>query len=301
MAQALIEDWNGQDTSIAEIERELARLRGSVTNEGPESNMRTSVMTHCAWVPPEWLERAEATLEGMAERHPSRTMLLIPMPDEPNGLDAQVSVRCFDSGDRHICSEVIEIYLRGNRTLAPASIVLPLLISDLPVFCRWRGEPTFGEPAWEQMVGVVDRLIVNSSEWSRPRFAELATFFDLTAISDITWSQLHPWRVALARCWPQIQEQEIHIRGPLAEATLLHGWLTTRLNRGVAAIEEAGELSVRLGGEELQRPDLELLSPSDQLSAELDRLDRDRIYEEAVRAAGLARGLGFPQATQRPD
>jgi hypothetical protein len=301
MAPSLIEDWNGQDTSIAEIERELARLRSVVTSDGPESNMRTSVMTHCAWVPPEWLERAEATLEGMAERHPSRTMLLIPKPDEPNGLDADISVRCFDSGDRHICSEVIELYLRGNRALAPASIVLPLLISDLPVFCRWRGEPAFGEPAWEQLVGVVDRLIVNSSEWSRPRFAELATFFDLTAISDITWSQLHGWRVELARCWPQIQEQEIHIRGPLAEATLLHGWLTTRLNRAVAAIEEADELSVRLGGEELPPPDAESRSPSDLLSAELDRLDRDHVYEEAVRAAGLARGLSFPQAAQRPD
>jgi hypothetical protein len=301
MAQALIEDWNGQDTSIAEIERELARLRGSVTNDGPESNMRTSVMTHCAWVPPEWLERAEATLEGLAERHPSRTMLLIPQPDEPNGLDADVSVRCFDTGDRHICSEVIELYLRGNRTLAPASIVLPLLISDLPVFCRWRGEPAFGEPAWEQMVGVVDRLIVNTSEWSKPRFTELAMFFDLTAISDITWAQLHGWRLSLAGYWPQIMEQEIHIRGPLAEAMLLHGWLTSRLGRGVAAIEEADELSVKLGGEELMPPEREPLSASDLLSAELDRLDRDRIYEEAVRAAGLARGLGFPQATQRPD
>src|SRR5471032_2155869 len=102
MAPSLVEDWNGQDTSIAEIDRDLARLRSSVTNEGPESNMRTSVMTHCAWMPPEWLERAEATLDGMAERHPSRTMLLIPKPDEPNGLDSEVSVRCFYSGDRHI-------------------------------------------------------------------------------------------------------------------------------------------------------------------------------------------------------
>ncbi len=301
MAPSLVEGWKGQNTSIAEIERELARLRSAVTSDGPESNMRTSVMTHCAWVPPEWLETAEATLAGMAERHPSRTMLLIPKPDEPNGLDADVSVRCFDSGDRHISSEVIELYLRGNRALAPASIVLPLLISDLPVFCRWRGEPGFGEPAWEQLVAIVDRLIVNSSEWSKPRFPELALFFDLTAISDITWSQLQPWRVALARCWPAIQEQEIHIRGPLAEATLLHGWLTTRLNRAVAAIEEAGELSVRLGGEELPPPEADRRSASDLLSAELDRLDRDRIYEDAVRAAGLARGLGFPQPAQRPD
>jgi len=301
MAPTLVEDWNGQDTTVAEIERELARLRGSITGDGLETNMRTSVMTHCAWVPPEWLEKAEATLAGMAERHPSRTMLLIPKPDEPNGLDAEVSVRCFDAGERHICSEVIELSLRGNRTIAPASIVLPLLISDVPVFCRWRGEPGFGQPAWEQLVGVVDRLIVNSSEWSRPRFAELATFFDLTAISDITWSRLHSWRLALARCWPEIQEQEIDIRGPLADATLLHGWLTTRLGRAVAAIEEAGELSVRLGGEELPPPEVELLSPSDLLSAELDRLDRDRVYEDAVRGASLARGLGFPQPAQRQN
>ena len=48
---------------------------------------------------------------------------------------------------------MIELQLRGNRVAAPASIVLPLLISDLPVFCRWRGEPPFGEAPWEQLVG----------------------------------------------------------------------------------------------------------------------------------------------------
>jgi glucose-6-phosphate dehydrogenase assembly protein OpcA len=194
-------------------------------------------------------------------------------------------VRCFDAGERHICSEVIELQLRGNRTIAPASIVLPLLISDVPVFCRWRGEPEFGGPAWAQLVGVVDRLIVNSSEWEELQFGKLAESFDQTAISDIAWRRLHEWRVSLARFWPEIREQEIHIRGPLAEATLLHGWLVSRLDRPVATIELADELSVQLGGEELEPPEIEPLSPSDLLSAELDRLDRDRIYEQAVLAA----------------
>ena len=83
----------------------------------------------------------------MAERHPSRTLLLVPRPDdEPTGIDAELSIRCFPIGDRAVCGEVIELTLRGNRAAAPASIVLPLLISDLPVFCRWRGEPPFGSP-----------------------------------------------------------------------------------------------------------------------------------------------------------
>ena len=106
-------------------------------------------MTHIAWVPPEWPSAAEETLAGMAERHPSRTLLLVPHPDEPDGLDAELSLRCFPVGDRAVCGEVIELALRGDRASAPASIVLPLLISDLPVFCRWRGEPPFGtRPSW---------------------------------------------------------------------------------------------------------------------------------------------------------
>ena len=51
---------------------------------------------------------------------------------------------------------------------APASIVTPLLVTDLPVFLRWRGELPFGAPELEQMVGVCDRLVVDSREWKDP-------------------------------------------------------------------------------------------------------------------------------------
>ena len=36
-----------------------------------------------------------------------------------------------------------------------------------PVFLRWRGRPPFGRPQFEQLVGVADRLIVDSTEWDR--------------------------------------------------------------------------------------------------------------------------------------
>jgi len=281
---ALVEDWSGEDTSIAEIERELGRLREASTVTGG-ANMRTSVMTHCAWVPPRWLDAAEQTLAGLAERHPSRTLLLVPLPDEADGIDADVALRCFRAGDRHVCSEVIELRLRGNRVQAPASIVLPLLISDLPVFCRWRGEPPFGEAPWEQLVELADRVVVDSSEWDELRYDELSRAFDLAAVSDIAWARLLPWRAALAQRWPEIAEQEVRIAGPRAEAALLRGWLTARLNRTIRPVVEADELAVRLGGEELRPPTYDRPSPSDLLSDELDRFARDRIYEEAAAAA----------------
>jgi glucose-6-phosphate dehydrogenase assembly protein OpcA len=288
VAAPLIEEWTGENVTIAQIERELARLRDASTAEGATPNLRTSVMTHCAWVPPQWLDAAETTLAGMNERHPSRTLILVPKPAEPNGLDADLSLRCFPLGATQVCGEVIELHLRGNRTVAPASVVLPLLISDLPVFCRWRGEPPFGEPQWEQMVGVADRVIVDSSEWDELRYRELEWAFPVTAVSDIAWARTYEWRVELAGYWPAIREQEIRIRGPRAEATLLRAWLNARLGRAIRPIEPAGEIGMRLGGEELKPPRTPMPSPSDLLSAELDRFGRDRIYEEAVAAAAFA-------------
>ena len=61
-------------TSIREIERELSSLRVQPGAEAPYQ--RTSVMTHTAWVPEEWVEAAEDVLSGLAERHPSRTIVL---------------------------------------------------------------------------------------------------------------------------------------------------------------------------------------------------------------------------------
>src|ERR671936_1513647 len=124
------------------------------------------------------------------------------------------------------------------------------------------------------MTEVADRVIVDSSEWDELRYAELQRAFTVTAVSDIVWARTSEWRVELAGFWPAIREQEIRIRGPRAEATLLRAWLNARLDRAIRPIEPAGELAVRLGGEELRSPRAPTRSPSDLLSAELDRFGR---------------------------
>jgi hypothetical protein len=73
-------------SSVLEIERDLAELRDASTAPGQAPNQRTSVMTHLAWVPPNWEEAAERTLAGLAEQHPSRTILLFPRPKDDDAL-----------------------------------------------------------------------------------------------------------------------------------------------------------------------------------------------------------------------
>jgi len=284
------EDWTGEDVSIAQIERQLARLRSASAEDVALPTLRTSVMTHCAWVPPEWLDAAESTLAGMAERHPSRTVILVPKPDEHDGLDAVVSVRCFPFGDSQVCSEVVELVLRGNRASAPASLVLPLLISDLPVFCRWRGEPEWDGVEFPQLVDVADRLIVDSTEWDDlPRaYARLTSFFERTAVSDIAWARTQRWRALLASLWPDIaRAQSMRVHGTRAQGYLLAGWLRSRLGDDIALeIEQRERLEgIDLDGEPTPFPPGDPPHPSDVLSEELDQISRDRIYEEAVSAA----------------
>jgi glucose-6-phosphate dehydrogenase assembly protein OpcA len=276
-------------TTVAEIERELAELRVA---EEESPLLRTSVMTHLAWVPHGWIGAARATLAGLGERHPSRTVLLIPEPDKPDELEARVRVERFQLEESQICSEVIEIRLRGRRAQAPASVVTPLLVSDLPVFLRWRGPLPFGAGELEQLVDVTDRLIVDSAEWRdvRAGFAALPPYFERVAVSDIAWSRTLEWRRALAALWPGIALlDELRVRGPEAEALLLAGWLRSRLERAVELVHREAEalehVTVDGGRVEAERDER---TPSDLLSDELDRYERDPVYEQAVTHAGAA-------------
>jgi len=273
------------DTTLAAIERALIEER-------EVGAQRTSVMTHVVWAPPDWLKAAERTLAGLSERHPSRTVLLTPAPRRKDGLDAVVDVRKFtiEGSSRAIGSEVVELTLKGSRAKAPASIVTPLLITDLPVFCRWRGEPDWQAPELEQLVAVVDRFVVDSSEWEGlpEAYGQLCGLFDRVAVSDVAWARTEPWRARLAGLWPGIRRiGKLEVTGPRAEALLLTGWLRSRLRRKPELVHRPGKTLRRLvvDGVAVEAPAGDPATASELLSEQLDVFSRDPVYEAAVKAA----------------
>jgi glucose-6-phosphate dehydrogenase assembly protein OpcA len=283
------EEWSGEDVGVGDVVTALCGLRDESAHETEGPDMRTSVMTHLAWVPTEWEAAALDTLAGLEERHPSRGILLFPEPEAEDGIDARITVLAYPLREqrRHIAAEVIELRLRGRSCDAPASIVNPLLVPALPVFLRWRGRPQFGRQNVEQLVEVCDRLIVDSREWPDVPKGYAALPFDRTACSDIAWRRTEPWRRCLALLWPGIAElRRIRIEGPVAEASLLAGWLRSRLGRDFELEhEDADELRVvDVDGAACPVPK-ERPTSSDLLSAELDEFSRDRVYEAAALAA----------------
>jgi len=275
--------------TISEIDRELALRR--VDPATGEPMQRTSVMTHIAWVPTQWVEAAEDVLTGLADRHPSRTIVLVPDPDAEDGIDANAEVMQFPLGNgRQVCVETIRVRLNGSRAEVPASVVQPLLLPDLPVFLRWRGVPPFGERPFEELIDVVDRLIVDSTEWPDlpAPYTQLAQVFDRVVVSDIAWARTSRWRPQLASLWPGIKDvKTIEVTGTEAQAHLLVGWLRSRLRHDVALehIQADRLAGVKVDGEPAPFPPGERPDPADLLSDELDRFSRDRVYEEAVRSA----------------
>jgi len=293
-APNVIESWEGEDVLLADVESGLAALRGATAVEGRPPSLRTSVMTHIAWVPPEWTEQARRALAGMGERHPSRTILLDPEPDSgKNRIDANVTLEFYPIPDseRDICSEVIDLTLHGTRAKAPASVVQPLLISDLPVFLRWRGEPPWGAPELDQLVELTDRLIVDSTEWDDLPYPyrRLSELFEKTAVSDIAWARTSRWLSLLDSLWPEIAGvSTVRVHGTAAQGHLLVGWLASRLDRDDITLEldEHDTLEgIDLDGKAASFPPGDPPTPSDVLSDELDRFTRDPVYEAAVRAA----------------
>ena len=234
-------------------------------------------MTHVAWVPPEWLDAAERTLAGMAERHPSRTVILVPRARRAtDGIDAELSVRCFPVGDR-------DGLRRGDRartcaataSRAPASIVAPardLRPAGLPALAR-RAAVRRGAVG-RSSSSVADRrdrrlLGVGRAPLRRARRARSSGPRSPTSPG----RGPTPWRVELAAAGRRSASRRSRCAGPRAEAALLRGWLATRLERELPPVEPAGEIGVAARrGRGRAAPRRSRVSPSDLLSAELDRL-----------------------------
>jgi hypothetical protein len=78
-----------RNVSVGEIERRLDAL-----DAHGESDQRTSVLTHMAWVPPKWSRAVSSVMEGLGTRVPSRTLLLHPDPGaRSNRIKAKVTQR----------------------------------------------------------------------------------------------------------------------------------------------------------------------------------------------------------------
>jgi glucose-6-phosphate dehydrogenase assembly protein OpcA len=172
-------------------------------------------------------------------------------------------------GAQPVLYEQILARVRGDFDERVASVVIPLLVPDLPVFLWWTGTPPSDARHLDDLVTLADRFIIDSADFARadrtlPEVARLARH--RVAITDLNWARLTHWRELIAQffdvpAWRPFLEGITGIRAGFAvdmdgrdihpsQALLLLGWLASRLGwRPVESLapSEAGGLLFRMG------------------------------------------------------
>jgi glucose-6-phosphate dehydrogenase assembly protein OpcA len=208
-------------------------------------------------------------IEHITGRHPCRVILMVSNPHDDMPVQARVSIHCQlpPAGGRQVCCEeiIIESGLQSNRQVPAA--VIPLILSDLPVFLWWpRGAP-FDDYLFRTLADSINRLIIDSAMFENPegtlsKMADrIKSHWPNIAVSDMNWGRLLSWREIVASFFDppplrpyleRIDRVTIEFspgkRGVVnrAQALLAAGWLASRL--GWQPVEPVYQL-VRVPGD----------------------------------------------------
>jgi glucose-6-phosphate dehydrogenase assembly protein OpcA len=170
-------------------------------------------------------------------------------------------------GAQQVSYEQILIRARGDADRRLASALIPLLLPDLPVFLWWTETPPFDAPFFDELLGLADRLILDSADFARPDrtlprvHAVARAGHGRYGVTDFNWTRITPWRELVMQffdvpAWRPFLDRITGIRVGFAvdadgreihpsQALLFVGWLASRL--GWTAVEriapsEAGGL-----------------------------------------------------------
>ena len=277
MAQSLAVDttfWGARAVGVAAVERELTRLRRALLAHAREQGhaaARASVLNLIVYAEREaHARRAAKSISELSLRHPSRAIVVLADRGAPTDVEARIEMHCHlpaADGATQVYYEQILVRARGDSRQRIASAVIPLLVPDLPVFLWWTGAPPMSGPPFGDLLGVTDRLIVDSSDFARPDLAlpSIARICSqargLFGVTDLNWTRLTPWREMVTSffdvpAWRPFLETISGVRVGFAvdmdgrdihpsQALLFIGWLASRLGwrpQGALAPSEAGGL-----------------------------------------------------------
>ena len=254
-AVTTIGSWESDNVTVAQVEKALTELR----RHEQRAAVRTSVLTLVAVV------RSDAEGDGarqiigeLGARHPSRSLIIVALEDEPDGpnsTDAAVWVHAIEREGRAVCFEEVVLRVRGKARHHLDSIVEPFALPDVPMVV-WlpAGLPSPGDP----LMRAADRVVVDSravAEAGGDVLSRSLTLAKRLPVADLSWMRLEQWRSMLTGLFegalyrPFLDAiDRVEVRGNHGPRFLLGGWLLRRLQLPPARVmlEPADHVSVSI-------------------------------------------------------
>lgn len=250
--------WGPRVPSVAALEEDLAQVRrgrSAHVREQVATVARAAVVNMVVVATREThARRAARTVSELAMRHPSRTIVVLgdraPAPDAAASIELYSQVPAIDRFDQ-VSYEQVLVRTSGRVAERLMSVVVPLLVPDLPIFLWWTDTPPIGARHFEELVALSDRLVVDSSDFARPEetLPELSRVCVLGAkrcsLTDLDWPRVTCWRELVSQffdvpAWRPWLDRIDGIRVGFSvdadgrqihpsQALLLVGWLASRL------------------------------------------------------------------------
>lgn len=285
-------------TSTREVSKALIDARRNV---GSASGM---VLTLVVISDEEHHDDVITAARASAMAHPSRVLVVNYKDSDEDRLDAEIQVGEGIPGDLVLFS------ISGRLQEHVDSILRPLLLPDSPVIAWWPHDAPANLS--EDPIGrVADRRITDAAGSDDPPAALIERAQNHTpGDTDLSWTRLTRWRALLVAALDQHREPvlsgKVVAARDNAPAALLQAWLECRLGievsleangkPGVSRVElttASGEIQIDRGrddrialyavpGEPERKVALMRRPMTDLLTEELQRMDPDIVFEEAV-------------------
>ena len=235
----------------SELDNMWREANAKTAMSGGQVFSRNSVMTLVVFTPTiQQAQQVVSLVHAMTTSHPSRAIVVAADPgDGGNTIESYIGTHV--GADAASYGEDIVIVAQRDAVRHLPGVVLPMILTGLPTFLWWRGEPPWGSELLEALVDGCDRFIVDTSEMGTVR-RSLIALADLVrrkktrcAVSDVSWSYQSPWREIVAQFFDPAQLRPYldaieHITIEYAagdedapvntgQAYLFAGWLVSRL------------------------------------------------------------------------
>jgi glucose-6-phosphate dehydrogenase assembly protein OpcA len=200
--------------------------------------------------------RVRRTIAALSDIYPSRATVLIADPGQDTGAapGMDVSVDLLEQpatrGRPAIVFECVTVDVSTENERQLASIASPLLVPDLPDFLWWAADTADGGSLFSELVGISDRLIVDSAT-SHHAASAMRTLLGFAcapgehaALSDFAWGRLTPWRRLTTQFFDD--PAMLPILDLIDEATVTYSHSPTHSSGFTGALLYAGWLGSRL-------------------------------------------------------
>lgn len=298
----------GKEVPVGSIDGELKRLWDA---DDASTNASLINLVIYSEQPGSLAAMSDAARELTLEQACRAILVEIDRTVEKPSIRSWITAHCnLFQGKKSVCSEQVAFKMTGLVSGRLSNTVFAHLNSDLPLILWWQGE--FTHVLNQRLVSVVDRLLIDSSDFADPLVSHtlVGDLYEATSgrfvLQDLAWTRTYQFRLGIAQMFDQPAAQaalgsistvkiETHtdhsLSGLLALAWISTqaGWQIRSKRDGTYKFKNAAgkPITAQIATSDEAAPLSAISFESESMSLNLERKQGDSIIQMSLRSGAI--------------